>query len=207
MTCIFYTIGLIALAGIAYIIHDWIYLTLATSLPFLLYTIYWFFLPESPRWLLANGKFEEALKILETLAKINKRELPSSFKQQLKQKMMFSKSESQDGKGRTNSVNVFSLCKTPNMRLKTILITINWFANTTVYMGLSYYGPVLGSNQYLSFFLSSVVEIPSYLFCWALLDRWGRRWLLCCCMVVSGVTCICTMILPSGMYCPLGQKN
>lgn len=74
--------------------------------------------------------------------------------------------------------------RTPNMRLKTILITLNWFANETVYLGLSYYGPSLGSNQYLSFFLSSVVEIPSYLICWLIMDRWGRRWPLCLLMML-----------------------
>ena len=41
-------------------------------------------MPESPRWLLAKGKLEEASKILETLASVNKKELPESFKQNLK---------------------------------------------------------------------------------------------------------------------------
>lgn len=73
--------------------------------------------------------------------------------------------------------------RTPNMRLKTLLITLNWFANETVYLGLSYYGPSLGNNQYLSFFLSSLVEIPSYLCCWFIMDRWGRRWPMCLLMI------------------------
>lgn len=75
------------------------------------------------------------------------------------------------------------------MRLKTLLITLNWFANETVYLGLSYYGPSLGSNQYLSFFLSSLVEIPSYLCCWFVMDRWGRRWPMCLLMIFRFVEC------------------
>lgn len=94
--------------------------------------------------------------------------------------------------------NLFALCRTPNNRLKTILITLNWFANEMVYVGLSYYGPSLGSEEHFSFFLSSVVEVPSYLFCWAIMDRWGRRWPLCLCMVSSGIACIITVLLPSG---------
>lgn len=82
------------------------------------------------------------------------------------------------------------------MRLKTILITLNWFANETVYLGLSYYGPSLGNDQYLSFFLSSLVEIPSYLCCWIIMDKWGRRWPLCLLMVLSGITCIVTVLIP-----------
>lgn len=104
------------------------------------------------------------------------------------------------------------------MRLKTLLITLNWFASETVYVGLSYYGPNLGSNQYLSFFLSSLVELPSYLFCFAVMDRWGRRWPLCLSMMLryrqryksnisdsnankiiefySGISCIVTVLVP-----------
>ena len=67
-----------------------------------------------------------------------------------------------------------------------------------VYVGLSYYGPTLGSDQYVSFFLSSIVEIPSYLCCWVVMDRWGRRWPLCVSMMLSGLSCIVTVLLPEG---------
>lgn len=96
LTCMFYTLGLMMLSGITYLIRDWVYLGVATSAPFFLYYFYWFFLPESPRWLLAKGRFEEASKILETLAKVNKKELPDSFKQQLKQKMMYKRTVSEE---------------------------------------------------------------------------------------------------------------
>jgi len=72
------------------------------------------------------------------------------------------------------------------------------FANEMVYVGLSYYGPVLGPDQYMSFLLSSLVEIPSYLLCWIVMDRWGRRWPLCVCMILSGVSCIVTVLLSDG---------
>lgn len=83
------------------------------------------------------------------------------------------------------------------MRLKTLLITLNWFANETVYLGLSYYGPSLGNNQYMSFFLSSMVEIPSYLCCWFVMDRWGRRWPMCLLMIFRSVHCLRPKIIRS----------
>lgn len=187
------------LAGITYLIRDWVQLTLATSVPFLLYYIYWIFLPESARWLLTKGRFEEASRILETLAHVNGNELPTSFRQQLKQRMMCRRTKSQERLLR-KSPGISALWKTPNMRMKTLLITLNWFANEMVYVGLSYYGPSLGSSQYFSFFLSSLVEIPSQLACWLVIDRWGRRWPLCLSMVISGISCIATVLVPPGMY-------
>ncbi|XP_073988758.1 carcinine transporter [Rhodnius prolixus] len=196
MTCLFYTFGLMLLSGITYLVREWRILALITSSPFILYYIYWWFLPESPRWLLAKGNFEDALTILENLAKVNKKVLPVSFKQKLKQKMMIQRTLSEE-KRLKKGIGISSLFKTPNMRLKTILITLNWFANEMVYVGLSYYGPALGKDQYLSFLLSSAVEIPSYLFCWLIMDRWGRRWPLSISMILSGVSCIATVLLPS----------
>lgn len=82
------------------------------------------------------------------------------------------------------------------MRMKTFLITLNWFANETVYLGLSYYGPSLGTNPPLSFFLSSLVELPSYALCWFVMDRFGRRWPMCTLMILGGISCVITVLLP-----------
>ncbi|XP_044741732.1 carcinine transporter isoform X2 [Chrysoperla carnea] len=195
LTCLFYTCGLMLLAGVTYLVRNWVALSLVTSTPFLLYFIYWFFLPESPRWLLAKGRLEEALKILENLAKVNNKELPPAFRQKLKQRMMLHRTLSEEARLK-NGPGIGSLFRTPNMRLKTCLITLNWFASEMVYVGLSYYGPALGSNQYLSFLLSSAVEIPSYLLCWLVMDHWGRRWPLAISMISSGILCTITVLLP-----------
>ncbi|KYN36385.1 Organic cation transporter 1 [Trachymyrmex septentrionalis] len=196
MTCTFYTLGLCMLAGVTYLIRDWRTLTMITSVPFLIYFFYWWFLPESPRWLLAKGRLSEANDILETLARVNGKELPTSFTQKLRQRMMMSRSNSEEERLRTGP-GVLSLFKLPNMRLKTCLITLNWFANNMVYVGLSYYGPALGNEEHLSFLFSSLAEIPSYIACWVVMDRWGRRWPLCLCMVVAGISCIATVLLSS----------
>jgi len=86
---------------------------------------YYRFLPESPRWLLAKGRLSEANDILETLARVNGKELPASFTQKLRQRMTMSRSKSEEERLRTGP-GVLSLFKTPNMRLKTCLITLNW---------------------------------------------------------------------------------
>ncbi len=72
------------------------------------------------------------------------------------------------------------------------------FANETAYVGLSYYGPAMGDNEYMSFFLSSLVEIPSYLACWFLMDVLGRRWPMSVAMMIGGIAAVCTAAIPEG---------
>uniref|UniRef100_A0A336LNX3 CSON007163 protein n=1 Tax=Culicoides sonorensis TaxID=179676 RepID=A0A336LNX3_CULSO len=194
MTCTFYSFGLMLLAVVTYYIRDWVHLCWFTSLPFLSYYLYIFILPESPRWLLSKGKLQKALEILENMAKTNKKQIPEWFRANLHSKLREMNNKSFQESETFSAIDLF---RTPNMRLKTILITLNWFANETVYLGLSYYGPNLGSNQYVSFFLSSLVELPSYVICWIAMDKWGRRWPLSILMIFGGICCIATVLLPT----------
>ncbi|XP_032592486.1 carcinine transporter isoform X2 [Drosophila grimshawi] len=194
MTCTFYTSSIMLLSLVTYLERDWVRLSYYTSIPFYFYFLYIFIMPESPRWLLMRGRLEEALKILERMARVNGRQFPEAVHSKLEAQIKRDKLKKQ--KKKVANVGLMDLCRTPNMRLKTILITLSWFANETVYLGLSYYGPSLGTNQYVSFFLSAVVELPSYLCCWYFMDTWGRRWPLSLSMILGGAACIITVMLP-----------
>jgi hypothetical protein len=64
-----YSLALVSLSIIVWAVRDWRLLALATTLPFVTLFFHWWLLPESPRWLLAQGRVKEAEKILVQMAR------------------------------------------------------------------------------------------------------------------------------------------
>lgn len=99
---------------------------------------------------------------------------------------------------KNSSYGIRDLFRSKNLRWKTIIITFLWFTNTSVYVGLSYYAPSLGGDEYLNFFLAGAVEFPTYLFLWPSMERLGRRWTLCISMIIGGTSCLATVLVQNG---------
>ncbi|XP_014365022.2 beta-alanine transporter [Papilio machaon] len=198
-----YSMGLILLAGVVYLVRDWRHLALATTLPFVCFFFYIWPMPESPRWLLARGQFEKAEIILKKMARMNGKSLPANYMVHLRRKYESDKLKQDLEKEKSRKYGILDLFRTPNLRKKTIIITFIWFTNTSVYVGLSYYAPVLGGDEFLNFFLAGIVELPTYLFLWPSMERLGRRWTLCMSMVVGGVACLTTFLVQHEAYVTL----
>ncbi|XP_044539867.1 solute carrier family 22 member 6-A-like, partial [Gracilinanus agilis] len=66
-----YSIGVLLLSGLAYLIRDWHMLHLALVLPCGFFFLYSWWMAESARWLLITGKLDSALRELRRIARIN----------------------------------------------------------------------------------------------------------------------------------------
>lgn len=74
-TCLFenfWSIGVIILPLLAFLLPDWSNLYLAISLPTIGYIVLWLMIPDSPRWLLRHGRIEETKKCLQQAESVNK---------------------------------------------------------------------------------------------------------------------------------------
>ncbi|GBN74276.1 hypothetical protein AVEN_253468-1, partial [Araneus ventricosus] len=66
-----WTIGMCTLPLIAWLTRNWLYLSIATSAASFCLLLYWKVLPESPSWLISQGRYEEAHAVLAKISKTN----------------------------------------------------------------------------------------------------------------------------------------
>lgn len=72
--------------------------------------------------------------------------------------------------------------------------------NAFVYFGLSYNTNELAGDPFINFALSGIVEIPAYLLAIFTIQPLGIRNLLSGSMVMGGIACFASYLLPSGEY-------
>ncbi|XP_018565831.1 organic cation transporter protein isoform X2 [Anoplophora glabripennis] len=187
-----FNLGHLILPLISYFLRDWRYFQAAISAPSLCLVIYYWVLPESPRWQLAVGKKDEAVAVLKKAAKRN--ELPTDTIEQDVTEYLAHKDlkEVEQSKG-----NIIDLIRTPIMRMYTIAICFNWTVCGLCFFGVSQFIGQLGGNIFVNVALSAVIQIPSTLFaCWST-KAWGRKKTLIAGNVVSGVAMLLIGFVPS----------
>ncbi|KAL1518058.1 hypothetical protein ABEB36_001739 [Hypothenemus hampei] len=196
-----YSLSLVSLGIVVWTVRNWRWMALSTTVPFIGLFFAWFVLPESPRWLLARGMYDQADVLLKKMARINGGVLPNDMMPK------FPANDRSENSEKGPKFGIRHLFKRPNLRWKTVIVTFLWFTNTSVYVGLSYYAPSLGGDEFLNFFLAGAVELPTYLFLWPAMERLGRRWTLCISMIVGGSSCLATVLVQNdylitlSLYC------
>ncbi|GAU93299.1 hypothetical protein RvY_05262 [Ramazzottius varieornatus] len=204
---VLYTMGGVVFTGLAYFVRDWRWLLFSSTSPFLLFSLYWFIMPESPRFLLQTGSYAKAEKWLRIVARVNRKDFGGATEGKFRQLTdAHARLAREDKEHRKPRASYFDFFRTPNMRRKILLLTYLACNVNVVYSGLSFYAPSLGSDPYLSFFLASLIEIPSSIFTQLTADRVGRRTTMVVCFAVTSIACFGTAFLPnnsSSSYAPL----
>ncbi|GBM96463.1 Solute carrier family 22 member 5 [Araneus ventricosus] len=184
--------GALHLPLIAWWLRDWISIELVLILPSVLLLATWWLLPESPRWLLAQNKAEEALEILSKAAKRNGMEVSDN---KLKE-MVTNLKESNDDKN--TGIRVLDLFKS-ELRLRTFVMWFIWCATTFTYYGISYNTNELAGNPFINFALYFAIEIPSTILVLIVIQYKGRRSSLAVGLAVAGVACLLVYPIPEDL--------
>ena len=132
------------------------------------------FLKESPRWLLANGKPDEAKEVLEFLAKKNGR-------------LTFERLPDLKEPEKTENVNVSAIFPHKKLKVRLMCMAFVFACNGLIYYGISLNVGNLAGSIYMNNFLSGLVEIPSHIAAQIAVDIIGRRTTLMSLMGLSGL--------------------
>uniref|UniRef100_A0A8C3S405 Major facilitator superfamily (MFS) profile domain-containing protein n=1 Tax=Chelydra serpentina TaxID=8475 RepID=A0A8C3S405_CHESE len=190
--CIFYAIGYMLLPLFAYFIRDWRMLLLALTLPGLLCIPLWWIVPESPRWLISQGRLQEAEIIIRKAAKTNGITAPDVIFDPMELQEMTSQKQ--------QSHTILDLVRTQNIRFVTIMSVILWMIISVGYFGLSLDTPNLHGDAYVNCFLSAVIEVPAYIIAWVLLRNLPRRYSMAAALFLGGCVLLFIQLVPPHLH-------
>uniref|UniRef100_A0A8C3X3L0 Solute carrier family 22 member 7 n=1 Tax=Catagonus wagneri TaxID=51154 RepID=A0A8C3X3L0_9CETA len=165
----FWTGGVMLLALVGYLIRDWRWLLLAVTLPYVLGILSLWWVPESARWLLTQGRVEDAHRYLLRCAKLNGRPVGEDG---LSQEALSKVAAAERVVRRPSYLDLF---RTPRLRHISLCCMVVWFGVNFSYYGMSLDVSGLGLNVYQTQLLFGAVELPSKLLVYLSVRHAGRR--------------------------------
>ena len=148
------------------------------------------------RWLVSQGRVDKAVKILKKLEKVNGKHItPETY-----QNFTESCNKLRQNESENTSYSILDLFKTPRLRRITLLLIVIWMAISLVFDGHVRNVGSLGLNIFFTFTVACFTEFPADSLLTVILDKFGRRWLACGSMVLSGIFSLFATIAPVGVY-------
>ncbi|KAM6475140.1 solute carrier family 22 member 4 isoform 3-T3 [Liasis olivaceus] len=189
--CIFFAIGYMLLPLFAYFIREWRMLLLALTVPGVCCVPLWWFIPESPRWLISQGRIGEAEAIIRKAAETNKIPAPA---------VLLDPVEVEDLKAKQHQGVFLDLFRSRNIAIMTIMSLLLWMFTSIGYFGLSLSTPNLHGNAYFNCFLSAVIEVPAYVIAWLLLRILPRRYTISGTLFLGGGVILLIQLVPTDLH-------
>ncbi|XP_076818091.1 organic cation/carnitine transporter 2-like isoform X2 [Clavelina lepadiformis] len=183
-----FAVGYMLLAPIMFIFQDWRWYMRFTGLVGLLYIPYYWLIDETPLWLLAKGRNEEAKKVLKKVAKMNGKD--DSYVTEELENLIKNRIASTSGGGSFRTfVKVF---KSHVLVYRIFAICFSWCI-----VGMTYYAIALNTNslsgsRFMNVFYAGLMEAASIMIFFITSEWFGRRnsymASMFCCAMSLGIT-------------------
>lgn len=183
--CFMFAGGFAGLSVLAYVLPDWQHMTLGFAALTIINVVFLPFIPESPRFLVSKGRYEEAQAILETIARKSNKGTPLLLPD-ISLYMMVPT---------TKVPPTSSMFKSKFYRKVTLILSLAYAASTLVYYGLSYGVSTLSGSIYINNSINGALEAIAYCFTSPAIEMFGRRITLVLLFIASGIACLGHMIV------------
>jgi MFS transporter, OCT family, solute carrier family 22 (organic cation transporter), member 4/5 len=174
-----------------WVVRDWVWFLMLTTLPIVLFAMYPKYMIESPRWLATKRHLDKCANELNRIAKINGKNVKMTAKM-LEEMLPDVEVEKVFG--------IASLFTGWRLAKNTMLVISSWSCVSLTYFVLVLNSTRMGGNPFLSFLYQSAIELPAYVGgCW-IGDRIGRRLTNAISFFCMTLTCIPIMFFVKDDY-------
>ncbi|XP_016997561.2 solute carrier family 22 member 4 isoform X1 [Drosophila takahashii] len=189
----FWSIGVMMLPGVASFWSSWSHLYMAISWPTVILIYLWQWIPDSPRWLIARGRTQDAKKILLECAEVNgtRYNLPHDIDQQLEL-------QAQTAMDAPPPSGWWSMWKGERAVRHMVFVHLAWSLYIVVY-----YGMLLNirsfsrDHLYINTFVAGFSEMMGTFFGLFLILKTTRKWLWTGLFnIVAGCIAYCGWLVP-----------
>lgn len=176
------------IAGLAWTLRDWHWHLRVISATVAVGAVLLFWLPESPRWLIARSRMDEARKVLAQASKRNGKEVDED-------KIVLKKPSAAGANG-----TFFDIMKHPTLRLHTLIMYFNWFTTAFIMYGLALSWENLTGGLFLNFLIGTILDFPAKTLAMVLVLKCGRKYPYMVCQGITGAMFLCTLFIERDVY-------
>ncbi|KAK0070250.1 solute carrier family 22 member 5 [Biomphalaria pfeifferi] len=205
----FWSFGIMSLALLGYLIPDWKDLELTIALPINILSVsFIFIIPEPLPFLLSKGKVKKAKKVIALFLKVNR--LPNI--PEVEQKLSAFQSKNNNLNAAADSdvtrdpsdknvpppkvYTVFSLFRTPKLRMISIIMFYLFLVNSLSYFGIMFNTPALNGDRFLNLCMLGLVEIPANVLALFFNKNLGRRRSISLFLLICAVANLIVIFIP-----------
>ena len=143
----------------AFLVRDWRSLQILAYLPLLVLVGLKWLVPESPRWLISNGRLEEAKAIVEAASKANNKQVPHHLlkESEMEEIDLNNVKSTKETEPAEKKMTVMDLFRPMKIGVRTLNMCFQWFSVTMCYYGLAFASTSLSGDPYSNFFLRLII--------------------------------------------------
>jgi len=176
------------IAGLAWGLRDWHWHLRCISAMVLVGAVLLFWVPESPRWLIARSRTDEAKKILLQAARTNGKDIQESD-------IVLKKPNANAAQG-----SFLDIMRHPTLRLQVLIMYFNWFTTAFIMYGLALSWQNLTGGLFLNFLIGTILDFPAKSLALILVLKCGRKYPYMIASAITGVMFLCTLFIERDVY-------